>query len=171
MIWVLDAICKYVSDKSCMSIVLFCVNISVSLAPCQSSVLNCTWALEVALTEMLFLPVWNLLLQSCSKGKMLLSFWKSTRRLHQMWQGTISIIFPYCGLCLGFKIQFGGVNTTVLVFTLLFASCLKSIRKRNLPGKLRSLLFLSDLSWYSSPYCSSAHKSEWSPSFYWLLTL
>lgn len=40
-----------------MSIVLSCVNLSVSLAPHQSSVLNCVWALEVVLTEMLFLPV------------------------------------------------------------------------------------------------------------------
>lgn len=143
---------KGVNDKSCVSLVLSCVNISVSLAPHQSSVLNRIWAPEVALTEMLFLPVWSPLLKSSSKGKQVLSFWKDTRRWLQIWQCIISVVFPYWGLSLGFKIQSGAVNTRVFVFTLLFAFCQKSTRKGHLSGKLRSLLFLIDPSWYSFPY-------------------
>lgn len=53
-----------------MSIVLSCVNLSVSLAPHHSSVLICVWALEVALTEMLLSPFFK----SRSKGKQVLTF-------------------------------------------------------------------------------------------------
>lgn len=144
---------KDISDESCISVVLSCGNVSVSLAPHQSSVLNHIWALEVALTEMLLLPVWGPLFKSCPKGKQVLGFWKSTRRWLQTWQCIISVVFPYWGLSLGFKMPSGAVNTPVFVFTLLSASWQKSTGKGHLSGKLRrSLWFLTDRLWYSFPY-------------------